>query len=252
MKPDLTPSLVAGSVLFVPVLYALAHRFTRIPASGVGEAAGGSAERLCRTLLIALNAAANLVLLGWLGAPIAIAGAVAGVNLSAALPSLGRIPAFSTILGCTSLAMPMSWPATAAGIAAALLDAGGAALRPRWERTSDFGIGVDPRTLTVIVRGGVLYLFPCGYNLGNVVFIHDRFVDAGGVCEPALVAHETGHTLNVAAFGSVFHFVGAFHQNLGPPAGGAGARAYAELLAESRRRAPDRPWLRGWPPAESR
>lgn len=45
------------------------------------------------------------------------------------------------------------------------------------------------------------------------------------------IDHETGHLLNVAAFGSIWHFVGAWDQSVGPCK--RGADAYAEHLAES-------------------
>ena len=41
--------------------------------------------------------------------------------------------------------------------------------------------------------------------------------------------HEAGHTLNLAAFGSVFHLIGALDEN----ATTRGANAFSERLAES-------------------
>lgn len=198
-------------------------------------------EPICRVALVVLNAGGNWAVLAWLGVPAAAAASVALVNVGAAVPSLASRPAYARVLAGSSLAMPLSWPATAAGAVVLVLEAAAAPFR-RGVRVS-----VDPHTLTVIVSGGTLFLFPCGYNLGNFVFVHGRYVDEGGACPPGLVAHETGHTLNVAAFGSVFHFLGAIHENWGPPRGGAGSRAYAELVAESRRRAPGSAWLEAWP-----
>ncbi len=43
------------------------------------------------------------------------------------------------------------------------------------------------------------------------------------------VEHEAGHTLNLAAFGSFFHFIGAIDENVT----GGGARAFSERVAES-------------------
>ncbi len=45
-----------------------------------------------------------------------------------------------------------------------------------------------------------------------------------------MTAHETGHTLNVAAFGSIFHFIGAIDENA---IQSTPANAYAERLADS-------------------
>ena len=48
---------------------------------------------------------------------------------------------------------------------------------------------------------------------------------------PGISAHETGHTLTVASFGGVFHWIGAVDENIPPLA--RGAAAYNEVLAES-------------------
>lgn len=71
--------------------------------------------------------------------------------------------------------------------------------------------------------GALLTLAPGGYNLGNVAYIHRN-----SPFSTHLVQHETGHTLNVAAYGSIFHFVGAIDANVIP---NRGTNAYAEKLA---------------------
>ena len=58
--------------------------------------------------------------------------------------------------------------------------------------------------------------------------------------------HETGHGLNVAAFGSIFHFVAALDQNVF----GSGADTYSEKLAESHdpSKADPTQWFDMWDP----
>lgn len=228
------PVGLLGYAGLVVVLYGAGHR-----------AGDGTVERAIRTLLVSLNAAANGALLWWLGVPILAVG-VGLVNLVATVPRLAGQRGYVRLLAGTSVAMPLSWPATLAGAAIFSISLVAAAFgRP-------LRVGFDRETATLIVHGAALYLFPCGYNLGNFVFIHPEIRDASGRWPIDLVAHETGHTLNVAALGSVFHFVGAIHENWGPPPGGAYHQAYAERLAESRRRAPGHPRLAAWPTPKGR
>lgn len=236
----------------VLVLYALGQWSARKPSTAVeSETRDPSAMSppgyVVRALLVTTNAVANFVVLAALGLPSALAAVPVLVALGAAVPPVGEKRAYATMLAWTAPLLPTTWPATGVGVAAAALNyvlapvAGKGPVR----------FGFDRAACTVIVYGGPLYFFRCGYNLGNFVFIHSHFVDEGGACSPGLLAHETGHTLNVAAFGFVFHYLGAVHENWGPPAGGAGDTAYAELWAESRRRAVGRPWVRGWAAAGS-
>lgn len=221
--------------LSILVLYALGQRGPRPVGS------------LARVLLVTSNAAANFVALTALGVAPAIAAAPVLVAFGAAVAPIGENRTYATVLGWTAPLLPMTWPATGVGVAAAALNY----VLARLTGKGPVRFGFEPAVCAVIVYGGPLYLFRCGYNLGNLVFIHSHFVDESGTCEPGLLAHETGHTLNVAAFGFVFHYIGAVHENWGPPAGGAGEAAYAELWAESRRRSPGRPWVRGWAAAGS-
>ncbi len=74
------------------------------------------------------------------------------------------------------------------------------------------------------MHGGMFTVVRGGYNLGNFAYIH-----RDSAASASLVGHETGHTLNVAAFGSIWHFIGAIDENVV----GRGAGAYAEQLADS-------------------
>jgi hypothetical protein len=98
------------------------------------------------------------------------------------------------------------------------------------------------------------------YNLGSFTFIHAPTTYTGaifpggplgiGLTAPFAIAlgtlqHEAGHNLNLAAFGSHFHFVGAIDENFWP---GRGRRAYSERFAESNVTGTGDPVLPFWRP----
>jgi hypothetical protein len=88
------------------------------------------------------------------------------------------------------------------------------------------GLRLDWKTGTFFQKGGFisnLNYRNTAFNMGNFSFV-DKGSEKGWHIE-----HEAGHALNLAAFGSVFHLIGALDENVL----GRGNRAYAELLAES-------------------
>jgi hypothetical protein len=106
-------------------------------------------------------------------------------------------------------------------------------------------VRVDAATGTVETSGGIarVFGFSGGFNLGNFTFLVG--VEPTPFQVLGISSHETGHTLNVAAFGSVWHLAGnAIEQNLRPF--GRGVAAYGELLAESRRPRASYPSLLQW------
>ena len=67
-----------------------------------------------------------------------------------------------------------------------------------------------------------------GFSLGNFVFL--RAVPAvGAFTAPSTASHESGHTLNTAAFGGVVLWINAIDENILPPSQNL---AYGELTAE--------------------
>jgi hypothetical protein len=91
--------------------------------------------------------------------------------------------------------------------------------------TDTFGIRdvkVDWKTGTIFMKGGWISNLNAGktsFDLGHFGFVHQD--------SPSYyIDHETGHTLSLAAFGSVFHIVG-FIDELA-----TGYTGYAEQLAE--------------------
>src|SRR6185503_4764568 len=84
---------------------------------------------------------------------------------------------------------------------------------------------MDWKTGTTFVRGGLianLNYLDTAFNMGNFSFVDAKSNDWH-------IDHEAGHTLNLAAFGSVFHLIGAFDENVL----GRGHQALAERIADS-------------------
>jgi len=216
----LTIGLLPGALL----LAALAPAGYALAAATAARASGA----LTRGLLVGLNAGANAVLASALFGPVA-GVALGAIDFLAAFDPLARRSAYQTLLGWTSWLQPLSWPATGAGILFALVNAlytAGERIRPRGRAIRR--LSLDWPTGTIIVEGGLLFPrgYGGGYNLGNFVFLTAGWRH--------ILAHETGHTLNVAAFGSLFHYVGAIDENF---IQACHADAYAERIADSH--APD-------------
>lgn len=212
-----------------------------------------SLERVARVGAIALNAGLNLALWVWISRPHQLApgqvllptysgsflgAALAFIGLLAAIPRLARRADAQALLGWASWLMPMSWPSTVLGLFV-FVTAWGSAM---WIRTIRLRLDVSTGTIETsgLPRMG---RFRGGFNLGNFTFL------VGTPPTPfsavGTSSHETGHTLNVAAFGSVWHLLGnGIEQNVPPFA--RDAHAYGELLAESLRPDPTQPWLRQW------
>jgi hypothetical protein len=92
----------------------------------------------------------------------------------------------------------------------------------QWDAAKIDKVSIHWETGGIVITGGLIH--PAGgapgFNLGQF-----SFLSTGSSAEE----HETGHGLNVAAFGSIFHFVAAIDQNVL----GSGKDTYSEVLAES-------------------
>jgi hypothetical protein len=199
---------------------------TPLPASPV--------ELLMRGFLIGLTAALNLAL--WALVPIPFAWLLglilAIIGLLAVFPGVAITVPYQAVLGWSSWLRPMSWFATAVGLLLFLfnLPFALAAFGPA-------AVRFDSLTSTVETTGGALIGitgFSGGFNLGNFTFLTPG-PPAGLPFGPppaggSLSSHETGHTLNVAAFGGLFNWVNALDEN--PPVSRR-SFAYGELTAES-------------------
>jgi hypothetical protein len=174
-----------------------------------------------------------------------------------------RMPFLQIFNGWISYLYPMTWANTILGALAWLLNEIVAVLFPSAANTIVFR-DFDSKTGSFVIVGGFV-VNPWGmdaHTLGHFIFIasqNARFgpqVDATGLPVPTrtlsyLVYHESGHTLNSAAFGYTFTAIGGIDQSMTPgiPAtgGASGYTSYAELLAESHARkrpsVPDGFWL---------
>lgn len=210
-------------VVGVSLLSYIAAHFTA--TRGFGE--------FMRGWLIGLNAGLN----GFLGAvvyslllgPVGVAaGVLLGLlNFVTVIPAISRSEVFQGFLGWLCLLQPMSYLVAGLGFLFYLVNLllHLVALVTRVQYLRVLGMRVDWKTGTFFQRGGLisnLNPIDTAFNMGNF-----SFVDSNS--RPWHIDHEAGHTLNLAAFGSLFHLVGAINENVT----GAGANAFAERLAES-------------------
>jgi hypothetical protein len=176
--------------------------------------------------MIGANAWSN----GLLGGP-----ALQAINLLAAFDGVAGSDAYKSVAGWSSWLSPMSWIAT--GIGAALFTVGliaspvlGNRNEATWmgRATHINSVTIEWQTGSIVTRGGAAqpWAGAPGYNLGNFIFLDPN----ASLTPGAVVAHEAGHTLNVAAFGGIFHFIGFIDEMIWP---GTGSAALAERWAES-------------------
>ncbi len=193
---------------------------------------GGAAGEAMRGAMVGLNAALNgrllWALFGGGGLGLAVGLTLAGINFLAALPPLSRKDGFQGLLGYLNWLLPMSWPIVALGILFTGVSALGALALGLPLKSGFFKISraqVDWKTGTLFLRGGLvanLNYLHTAFNMGNFSFV-DRQSDQ------MHIDHEAGHSLNLAAFGAVFHLIGAVDENLLRH----GWKAFSERLAES-------------------
>lgn len=186
-----------------------------------------------RGLLVGFNAGANgfiafviVNMIGGLGAGLGVGIALGLVNYLCVFGPVSQSQVFQGFAGWLTLLMPMSWPIAALGLAFLLLSvlltlvtfAQVGYLRVR-------SLKVDWKTGTVFLKGGLianLNYLDTAFNMGNFSFVDEKSSNWH-------IEHEAGHTLNLTAFGSVFHLMGALDENVIR----RGSNAFSERLAES-------------------
>lgn len=197
---------------------------------------GSSFGEVIRGLLIGINAGLNFVLVTLLlgaaagisdPAVLGIASGLGVANLLAVVGPISRNGVYQFIIGYLNWFLPMSWLIVALGLAFFLLNALGALCigLPGADFFKIKQLAFDWKTGTMFTKGGwISNLNPIdtAYNMGNFAFV-DRLHSS------MEIDHEAGHTLNLAAFGSIFHLVGAIDENIIRN----GANAFSERLAES-------------------
>jgi RHS repeat-associated protein len=193
------------------------------------KTAGSDVSEFFRGFMIGFNAGLNVAMATALfGVPIGLTLGV--INFLAAFESVSRNKIYQGILGWSSWLMPMSWLATGIGLAVFLINlivAGvtwnGSWFGASWARIDD--IHVHWETGAIIMKGGWIQAHGGeAWDVGNFVFINHN---SPNPADDEL--HETGHALNVAAFGSIFHLIpGVIEQQTS-----SDGESYSEHLAES-------------------
>ena len=185
-----------------------------------------------RGWLIGLNASLNIAVGFAIASRLAntegaiIFAVVLGIsNLLCVFAPVSQNGFFQGVIGWLNWLMPMSWPIVALGfffyLVSSLIHAvtGGKVDYLRIQ-----SLGADWKTGTLFMRGGLianLNYLDTAFNMGNFSFVDYK----SGAWHKE---HEAGHTLNLAAFGFLFHLIGAIDENVL-----RGANAYSERLAES-------------------
>lgn len=185
---------------------------------------GDWAGEFCRGLLIGATAAMNLAVGSKVYGTI-LAVIVSVYAFLSIVPILSRNRVYSGVLGYVNWLLPMSWLVVALGFAFFLLGLVGALIGLAGATFFKLDhIAFHWQTGTLFTKGGWIANanpIDTAFNMGNFAFADVKF---GAMAED----HESGHTLNLAAFGSAFHLIGAFDENVIH-----GANALSERLAES-------------------
>lgn len=182
-----------------------------------------------RGWLIGMNAALNAVI--WFGLIGGVAGGVFGaviglITLLAVFAPISQSEIYQGVIGWANWLMPMSWLIVALGILFSIVSGLlhlitiGRVPYLRIEKAD-----VDWKTGTFFIKGGLianLNHLDTAFNMGNFSFVDYHATSMH-------IDHEAGHTLNLGAFGFVFHLVGAIDENATP----RGRNALSERIAES-------------------
>jgi len=240
----------------------------RTPAGGT-LAAWEHVELFARGLMIGTNAPINFVVLPYLPAWVVLQLGLPGLLpfWILAIPFLWMLstivlianvltldegscgdPIFEAVLGYLTWVMPSAFVINVIGFIFVIIDIVsfffGVPLRFAFE----WWIGV------VTVHGGVVHPtliggIPTAFNTGLFIFVHPVFAEKTPINVPGstafwtadgLLFHESGHTMNVAAFGSWWHLTGAIDEAI------QGSAAFAEMLAESHMHGSTAPWFPLW------
>ncbi|HEX4417747.1 MAG TPA: hypothetical protein VH165_07600 [Kofleriaceae bacterium] len=212
------------------------------------RSASGAVSEVFRGFLIGFNAGWTVVLaaaIGRLVLPIgeafAIGGVLGAIVLASAQATISRRRAYQGLLGWSSWLMPPTWIVNALGLGFLVLSVLGAVVTlGRLAPLAITGIAVDGPTGTIFLKGGWIANLnqeQTAFDMGHFGFVHKDSTSY-------YMAHETGHTLSLGAFGSVFHLVG-FVDEMSP----AGDAAYSERLAEGHDPSGTGPKLPMWSPS---
>ena len=216
----------------VPIVAAISGGLALVSYIIAALAVETSVGEFMRGWLIGLNASLNITFGFALGSMFAgtAGGLVAAlalglINLLSVFAPVSQSGFFQGVIGWLNWLMPMSWPIVLLGflfyLFSFLLYAVTAG-KVEFLHVQD--LGADWKTGTFFMKGGFvanLNYLHTAFNMGNFSFVDYT----SGYWHKD---HEAGHTLNLAAFGFLFHLIGAIDENVV-----RGADAYSERLAES-------------------
>jgi|GEM_PF-2818921 len=209
------PLIVSALTLHILLLYIAASRSIE---SHIGELLKGS--------IIGVNTSFNAYLLLLLtGIPYLSFFVFLYLFLSSSL-TISRNPTYRIGLAWLNWFLPMSWLVSVPGILFFLINILVSPLS-RWISFCKTQIQFHRRGSTFIMEGGLIHPLRgfAGFNMANFVFINPR--------QQLVVEHEVGHTLSVAAFGWLFHYIGAIDENYIQD---RPHEAFAEYIADSHSR----------------
>ena len=202
--------ITALAVFVMPVVAAAAIAVGVMTVSYlVGAAtAGTDFGEFMRGFSIGLNAGLNAMLGSLVWGPI-VGIALGIVNFLAAFDGVASANGgtYQSVLGWSSWLMPMSWLVNVMGLGVFLFNVVAAGLTGNkpGTRSQITGMRFEWSTGAIVTYDG-FWTPNTSWNLGNFVYIDD----------PADEAHEFGHLLQVAAFGSIWHLMGAWDENAWP------------------------------------
>lgn len=211
----------AGLALLVAFIFMYASAAISVLA---GVALG---EFFSRGMIIGASSGANFVILSAIPFTAPFAGIIFIITLLALIPPIAANRFYERVLGALGWVLPLNYLMLPFGVLVFLVTAPFALASP----AVGAGLRWDWLTWTAETSGGAalgLLPFAGGFNIGNFTFI----TPPGGATAftTGLSAHETGHTLNGAAFGGFIYWIGAVDENVPPLA--RGTAAWTEMLAD--------------------
>jgi hypothetical protein len=223
------------AVLLVAALYAVpGYILAAATAAGSSPKKGAwVVSEVTRGTLIGVNAAINASVwvmiidaLSAAGPAAMVGGIVGGITLLGAIAPVSKAEVYQGLVGWLNWLLPMSWLIVCLGLLFLLGNLLGHAVTGGKSAFMKVRSGsVDWATGTFFIKGGwISNLNPnhTAFNMGNFSFIDKSYASSPE-------AHEAGHTLNLAAFGWVFHLIGAIDEIVLRRQG----NAYSERIAES-------------------
>jgi len=206
---------------------------------------GNSGGEFFRGLLIGTNAAVNwavaaIVFPKIFGSPLgAILAIVVGIYpLLSTIGAISRSGMYQGFLGYLNWLLPMSWPIVAFGFAFFILSLLGGFIGLAGVAFFKLEkVVFHWQTGTLFLKGGWIANanpIDTAFNMGNFAYVDTKF-------DEMALDHESGHTLNLASFGSLFHLIGTVDENLLRH-----ENALSECLAESHVSGSARPGLSMW------